>query len=392
MNRAAAEAGDWDIAHIIDGDILADPKGVRQAVDLAHQRGMAVVAHNERLMLSKTGTLRVMGGYRGPWTEKGMVTTTWFDSVSCSVAVPRALWDRVGGFDERFVGWGYEDTAFVIACETYTDQLLMRVNSQCWHLHHSSNADAAKKSPSRQRNFDLCERYRATRFDVAAMDRLIAERAAPDLAPARIPRVLHRTVPAETTDEVEQWWRDFGRLHPGWDLRTHRDPLDPADWPLTADLWPRCQNGAQLAGLIRLEALVTHGGVYVDSDVEPVRSLEPLLQVAAFAGWEDETTVPDAVLACEPGHAAFRLCLEKARRVMEGGGDAWQSGPGVTTEVLPNRLDVLLLPPGAFYPHHYLQKGKATDAPGPWVFARHHWHHSWGTPEQRASIDKRQRS
>jgi hypothetical protein len=52
---------------------------------------------------------------------------------------------------------------------------------------------------------------------------------------------------------------------------------------------------------------------------------------------------------------------------------------------------VLLLPPGAFYQAHYLQKGKLAEPNLPWEFGRHHWHHSWGSAAQKASIEKRQR-
>ncbi len=83
--------------------------------------------------------------------------------------------------------------------------------------------------------------------------------------------------------------------------------------------------------------------------------------------------------------------IEKARAVLQGGGDAWHSGPGVATEILPGRPDVLVLPPGAFFPHHYLQKSGAKADTGPWVFARHHWHGSWLTAAQKRSIERRQR-
>jgi hypothetical protein len=194
-------------------------------------------------------------------------------------------------------------------------------------------------------------------------------------------------VPTDTSDELEGWWKRFGELHAGWELRTWREPLDPGTWPLTSDLWPLCGNGAQKAGLIRLEALVTYGGIYVDSDVEPYRSFAPLLHVPAFAAWEDETVVPDAVLGAEPAHPAFREMLAKARNVIDRGGSAWQSGPGVATAVLPERADVLLLPPGAFYPHHYLQQDE-TVGEGPWVFCRHYWHGSWLSEPEREQIER----
>lgn len=392
INAAAREAGEWDVAVIIDADVLANPDAVRTAADIAAATGRLVVSHNDRIMLNKAGTTKILDGYKGPWRVKQMVETVFTDSVSCALAVPRSAWDLVGGMDERFVGWGYEDSAFVIAAETLTGKPLVRLASELFHLHHPLSPEATKQAPTRALNAQRLDRYRLANGDAAAVLALLEEPATPvELGPTRIPRILHRTVPAETSEQVEAWWAEFQGLHPGWEFRTHRDPMDPKDWPLTGDLWDRCANGAQKAGLIRLECLVTHGGVYVDSDVQPFRSLEPLLQLPAFAGWEDERCVPDAVLGAEPGHQAFRLMLDKARSVIEGGGDAWHSGPGVTTETLPNRPDVLVLPPGAFYPHHYLQKRNPTANDGPWVFARHHWHGSWLTDEQKKSQQRRQR-
>ena len=396
LNQAAAETQGWDVAVIIDADIIADAAAVLTAVEVAAATGRMVVSHHERVMLNKTGTEKVLGGYEGPWRARQMVERVYTDSVSCCVAVPRGLWDALGGFDERFAGWGYEDTAFELAAGTLTGKPYIRLASELFHLHHAVSPEAGPKSPTRIANADLLERYKAASGNEHAMRALLDERLLPaETVPAgqtRIPRILHRTVPAETSEQVEQWWARFQELHSGWECRTYREPMDPADWPLTGDLWDRCSTGAQKAGLIRLEALVTHGGVYVDSDVEPVRSFEPLLHCPAVAAWEDETTVPDAVMASEPNHPAFAIALEKARAVIEGGGDAYQSGPAVTTEVLPGRPDVLLLPPGAFYPHHYLQKNDATANEGPWVFCRHMWHGSWLTPTQRKSIDKRQRA
>jgi hypothetical protein len=174
----------------------------------------------------------------------------------------------------------------------------------------------------------------------------------------------------------------FGVMHPEWELRTYREPINPADWPLTGDLFERCSSGAQKAGLIRLEALYTYGGVYVDSDIEPVRPFDSLLYSPAFAGWEDENVVPDALLGSEASHPAFKVMLAKARASIESGGDAWASGPGVTTSTLPGRNDVLLLPPGSFYPVHYREKIRlGTRNEQPWVFAEHKWHHSWGAKQ-----------
>jgi mannosyltransferase OCH1-like enzyme len=193
-----------------------------------------------------------------------------------------------------------------------------------------------------------------------------------------IPRILHRTVPTETTAQVETWWARFGELHPDWELRTYRDPLDPAEWPLTAHAWDSCTSGAQRAGLIRLEALYRFGGIYVDSDCEPFQSLEPLLACHAFAAWEDELVIPDAVLGAEPEHPVIRTAISLAiARIGQG---AWASGPGVTTELFTGRPDILLLPPGSFYDVHYRdprRQRKMQQEPSPWTFLRHHYAGSW---------------
>lgn len=392
INSAVEIAADWDVALIIDTDVICSPDAVESAVEIAAATDRLVVAHDERVMLNKRGTDRVLGGYQGSWRDRSMVERVWLDSVSCCVAISRPLWELAGPFDERFVGWGREDTAFRISCEVETGPIV-KVCGETFHLWHPISPEAKQSHPLRQANEKRHQAYVAARGD---RERVRALRGADDegtdLAETTIPRILHRTVPVETSDQVEEWWADFERLHPGWETKTYREPIDPAEWPLTGDLFDRCENGAQKAGLIRLEALHRDGGIYVDSDVKPYRSLEPLLRCEAFAGWEDETTVPDAVLGFRKGHPALVEMVAKARASIEGGGDAWQSGPGVTTECLPGRDDVLILPPGALYPHHYLQKSAAGKNIGPWVFVEHMWHHSWGSDEQRKSIEKRQRS
>lgn len=193
-----------------------------------------------------------------------------------------------------------------------------------------------------------------------------------------IPTILFRTVPADTTDEVEGFWKKAQRLHPSWTFITYRDPLDPDEFPLTSARWGDCSTGAQLAGLIRLEVLWGHGGVYIDSDVELYRPLDSLTNLSGFAGWEDTNTIPDAVLGFEARHPAVKLCIEDAMASISRG--AWESGPGVTTRNLQDRPDVLLFPPGSFYPYHYSERDRRhEDHQGaqPWAFCAHHWHASW---------------
>lgn len=194
-----------------------------------------------------------------------------------------------------------------------------------------------------------------------------------------IPARLHRVIPLVPPPAAEVFWARFAELHPTWELVTWRDPLNPDDFPISRGYWPLCESGAQFAGVIRLEVLWHHGGVYVDQDLEPYRPLDPLLALEAFAAWEDERVVPDAVIGARPGHPAILEALELALFRLDGGEKAWRTGPGVTTDLFPGRADVLCLPPAAFYPYHYKEKHRRGEdhAAQPWTFAAHHWDHSW---------------
>lgn len=377
---AATEAGPWDVALIIDADVICDPARVREAIELAFSEGnRMVLPFSRRHNLNPVGTRRIMAGEQGSWVR--FVAKTYTQMCSSCVAVPRQLWDEVGGFDERFSGWGFEDNAFAAACETFGADMT-KIEGELWHLFHPTAPEGKVGSPSFRANRSRADAYHAAIGKPDAM-RALQRGDQPIDVPSRphenIPRILHRVVPEVSPPESEEWWLRFGELHPDWTLLTHRDPLKPVDWPLTAHRWAACTSGAQLAGLVRLEALWRFGGVYVDADVEPHLSLEPLLPLRAFAAWEDAKVVPDAVLGAEPEHPAIRACLELAlKRVSRG---AWESGPGVTTAVLAGRPDVLLLPPGSFYPVHYRDPERdrkmAAGPTDPWTFALHHYAGSW---------------
>jgi mannosyltransferase OCH1-like enzyme len=196
-----------------------------------------------------------------------------------------------------------------------------------------------------------------------------------------IPKNLFRTVPEKTSDKVETWWTWSVELHQDWDCQTWRDPLDPGKFPLTSAYWKHCQHGAQLAGLVRLELVYTYGGVYIDSDYQCYRSFGHLRGLQAFAGWEDERVVPDAVFGAEAGHPAIGECIEVATALVEMGKGPWETGPGVFTDVLTRRTDVILFPPPVLYPVHYSQKKKASargyHGNNPWTIGNHHWNASW---------------
>lgn len=200
-----------------------------------------------------------------------------------------------------------------------------------------------------------------------------------------IPRILHRCVPAEVPDRYEEFWRGWLDLHPSWVGLTWQDPIHPALFPLSSPAWPHVRAGAALAGLVRLEALASHGGIFLDWDVRPVRPLDDLLEVRGgmFAAWEDDEHVPDAVFGCVAGHPAVVELRDLAIAGTIAGDSVWEVSVGLFTASLPRREDVTLLPSASFYPVHYSEErahpgASAAHVPGPDTYGVHEWAWSWG--------------
>jgi hypothetical protein len=91
------------------------------------------------------------------------------------VVVRRDVWELVGGFDPRFIGWGGEDWALGAAIRTLTGSYATQVPGPYFHLWHPLVAcpDALEASIN-----ELVLRYRQAKFRPDTMRALIAEREA----------------------------------------------------------------------------------------------------------------------------------------------------------------------------------------------------------------------
>lgn len=61
---------------------------------------------------------------------------------------------------------------------------------------------------------------------------------------------------------------------------------------------------------VRLYALVNYGGIYMDTDVEVVGSLDEFLKHQAFSGFEDDGWIPTGLMASEKNYPLFIELLD----------------------------------------------------------------------------------
>ena len=67
---------------------------------------------------------------------------------------------------------------------------------------------------------------------------------------------------------------------------------------------------AFVTDFVRLQAMTTQGGIYMDTDVELVKPLTSYLKHEAFGGFEAPDRVCTAVMACREGFPLFREFME----------------------------------------------------------------------------------
>jgi hypothetical protein len=96
-------------------------------------------------------------------------------SVGGCVVVDRKAFDTVAGYDERFIGWGFEDRAFSIALETMVGSPV-RIPGSIYHLWHPDPVEERFGQPHIQDNQMLHNRYRNAHWNKAQMEILLNER------------------------------------------------------------------------------------------------------------------------------------------------------------------------------------------------------------------------
>lgn len=88
-------------------------------------------------------------------------------------------------------------------------------------------------------------------------------------------------------------------------LEWNEDNFDISTAPLYVRQAYEAGRWAFVTDYVRLRGLTELGGIYMDTDVEVIRPLDPFLEQKAFAGFESLKGVQTGLLACEKGFPLF---------------------------------------------------------------------------------------
>ena len=190
-----------------------------------------------------------------------------------------------------------------------------------------------------------------------------------------IPKIIHFTVPSEPTTKQLANIENARRIHPDWDVRVWRDPVNPQGLRL-AGFWTKVNSGAQLADLIRLDVVHRDGGFYLDSDFDCRRSLDPLRGYSCVLASEDGQVLTNAFFGAEPRHPAVDALITELLHTEPD----WTRAPDQTTgprffaRALKWRRDIIVIPRATLYPYNFNQREKKEH---PWTYGVHQWDGSW---------------
>lgn len=109
---------------------------------------------------------------------------------------------------------------------------------------------------------------------------------------------------------------------------------------------------AFLSDYIRMYALNEQGGIYLDVDMEVIKSLDPLLDNKFFIGYEDEGRIGAGAIGGVPGYHFFKNAMEliESRHKQK---KPYLIAPEVANAcIAKNSSDAVLLPWPCFYPYN----------------------------------------
>ena len=123
----------------------------------------------------------------------------------------------------------------------------------------------------------------------------------------RIPRILHCVWlgDREKSTVVKKCMRSWETFLPDFEIYEWTDKsIDISECPVYVQEAMEAGAFAFASDYLRLKALYEYGGIYLDTDMEVVRSLDRFLELKGFMGAESMYTVCTALIAAEP-HAEW---------------------------------------------------------------------------------------
>jgi mannosyltransferase OCH1-like enzyme len=208
-----------------------------------------------------------------------------------------------------------------------------------------------------------------------------------------IPKTIHYVWvgAGELPDTMRQYVEGWRRLNPNFEVKEWNERNIDFSHPFIQAAYAS-HSWASVADFVRIDILKKFGGIYLDADVELIRSLDNLINDECFLGFQLRERHSDWVANTVIGAIPNQNFIVEVHNCFDGmvGWRNWESetGPRLITKLLVNNgletySDNTLLPNGVrlygskyFYPYSWLES-YSPECISTETVALHHWDYSW---------------
>ncbi len=209
-----------------------------------------------------------------------------------------------------------------------------------------------------------------------------------------IPKIIHYCWLSddEIPDSLKKCMESWHRMLPDYEfILWNRARFDIASVPWVNEAF-NLKKYAFAADYIRLYAIYTYGGIYLDMDVEVVKSFNSLLSRPYILGYEKKNGIEAGVFGGEKGASWLKDCLDyyKGRHFIDKDGNMDTLPlPRIMFKSLSSKINRMTIFPNEYLTAKSYYTGEITITPN--TYSIHHFAGSWLSPIETIAYEIRKK-
>jgi hypothetical protein len=169
-NAGAEQLLHCDIIIHNDADSIPDIDSLRKGIEETFKTGLFCNPYDRYTILDRRNTKRVLNGLTSHRDAPAIYIP---NSCSGTVITTPKTWELIGKFDERFLGWGYEDVAIQVAHKAITGHDFLIIPGNLYGMSHVPN-ETKDNAELMQNGLDLLNKYFEASKNKESMLKLIS--------------------------------------------------------------------------------------------------------------------------------------------------------------------------------------------------------------------------
>jgi predicted glycosyltransferase involved in capsule biosynthesis len=155
-----------EVVVFADADLILNRNALESSIALCRSEFDAVKPYDRLIDLTLEETQQVLTGqhlvreYRSGEKPNREGIGEFICFCGGLFVVRREVFEELGGFDERFTGWGGEDDAMTIKLQTLLSSTHVIAGQTAWHLWHERQRDSSIFRSLYRKNCGLLHQYR----------------------------------------------------------------------------------------------------------------------------------------------------------------------------------------------------------------------------------------